>query len=85
MWGLFFLAPQLFLSSVTPHTSSHPAAALVGIATQHKSVAKHVPNSETMQCVITGDSAIRWLAGPMCGPRVAGCGGEIGPSDRAQG
>lgn len=41
--------------------------------------------TQTMQCVIASYSAIRWLSGLMCGTGMAGCGGEIGCSDRAQG
>lgn len=74
-----------FSSAVVPFPTKlylplpNPTAAL-----SDKTLAKHVPNSETILCVIASYSAIHCLAGLMCGPSVAGCGGEIGCSDRAQ-
>lgn len=68
----------------TPHAPP-PTRQKFQLELRHKTPAKHVPNSETMQYVITSYSAIHWLAELMCGPSAAGCGGEIWRSDIAQG
>lgn len=77
---LFFL---LFINAPPPHTHTSPTPALVGV--QHKREARPVPHWETIQRVITSDSAIHWRTQLTCGLGVDGCGGEIGSSDSAQG